>query len=147
MKITSPVFKHNQLIPATYTCDGQNINPPLEIAEIPTNTQDLVLIVDDPDAQAGSWIHWTMWNINLKLTKIEENTIPSGSVQGITSFGTVGYDGPCPPSGTHRYFFKVFALDIKLNLGSETNATDLQQAMAGHIIAQAELIGLYQGNN
>jgi len=143
MKLTSPTFNHNKLIPAKYTCDGNDVNPPLLISEVPPHTQSLVLIVDDPDAPAGDWVHWTIWNIDPKTTEIAENSVPAGAIEGLTDFGRSGWDGPCPPSGTHRYFFKLYALDIELKLPADTNKTKLLQTMNGHILTQAELIGLY----
>ncbi len=144
MKITSSAFENNQQIPLKYTCDGQDINPPLEISEVPKETKSLVLIVDDPDAPMGTWVHWLVWNIDPSIAKIEENSMPQGAVQGQNSFGKAPYGGPCPPSGTHRYFFKVYALDIKLELDSSADKNALESAMEGHILDKAELIGLYQ---
>lgn len=146
MKISSPTFEHNQNIPSKYTCDGENINPPLKFLDIPENAQSLVLISDDPDAPMGTWVHWTIWNIDPKTTEILENSVPQGVVEGTTSFGNTGYGGPCPPSGTHRYFFKLYALDIMLDLPISTTVQALEKAVQGHILAQAELIGLYKRN-
>lgn len=143
MKITSSAFGHNETIPSKYTCDGENVNPPLEIDDAPALVESLVLVMDDPDAPAGAWVHWTLWNINPATKVIAENSIPEGAVQGVTSFGQPGYGGPCPPSGTHRYFFKLYALDTKLNLSSDADKAKLEAVMAGHIIEQAELLGLY----
>ncbi len=143
MILFSPAFGDNEQIPQKYTCDGENINPLLEIKEIPVGAQDLVLIVDDPDAPGGLWAHWLVWNIDPKITEIKENSVPEGAVEGRTSFGHSGYGGPCPPSDVHRYFFRLYALDIKLELGREIEKERLEQAMAGHIIAQTEIIGLY----
>lgn len=144
MRISSPAFQHNQNIPSKYTCDGENINPPLQFSDIPGNAQSLVMISDDPDAPMGTWVHWTIWNIDPKTTEIAENSVPQGAIEGTTSFGETGYGGPCPPSGTHRYFFKLYALDTKLDLPTTTNAQDLKKSLQGHILAQAELIGLYK---
>ena len=144
MKISSPVFENNQYIPAKYTCDGQNVNPPLKIEGMPENAQSLVLIVDDPDAPSGRWIHWLVWNISPEITEIRENEVPSGSLQGKNDFGNLNYGGPCPPSRTHRYYFKVFALDKKLDLPEGANVKELETAIENHILAKAELIGLYQ---
>jgi Raf kinase inhibitor-like YbhB/YbcL family protein len=102
------------------------------------------LIVDDPDAPAGTWVHWVLWNIGPDTKEIGENTVPSGALQGVNDFRKHDYGGPCPPSGTHRYFFKLYALDMKLGLGPKTNKAELERAMKGHIIAQGELIGLYK---
>lgn len=143
MKISSPAFEENSKIPKKYTCDGENINPPLEIKEIPEGTQSLVLIVEDPDAPMGKFLHWLVFNIDPKVNFIEENSLPFGSIQGKNDFGQEGYGGPCPPFGQHRYFFKVFALDKKLNLPSGAKLNEIENAMEGHILDQAELIGVY----
>jgi len=143
MILSSPVFRDNEQIPQKYTCDGENISPPFKIKEVPAGTQSLVLIVDDPDAPRGLWVHWLMWNINPKTAEVGENSVPEEAVEGTTSFGRSGYGGPCPPSSIHHYFFRLYALDIKLELGSEMGKEGLEQAMAGHIIAQTEIIGLY----
>jgi len=144
MKILSPAFENNGFIPEKYTCDGDNINPPLQFEDIPKEAKSLVLIVDDPDAPAGTWIHWTLWNISPQINNISENQVPSGAQQGKTSFGNIGYGGPCPPSGTHRYFFKVFALNKEIDLPSGADINQLQSAIKDHIIAKSQLIGLYR---
>ena len=143
MKITSSAFENNTKIPFKYTCDGNNVNPPLSFSDIPQNAKSLTLIVDDPDAPAETWVHWLVFNINPKVTNVEEGKIPSGSQEGITSFGKTGYGGACPPSGTHRYFFKLYALDTVLNLTNPDKAA-LEKEMQNHILAKAELIGLYK---
>jgi len=143
MKILSPVFNHNSVIPSLYTCDGENTNPPFVFEDVPLATQSLVLISDDPDAPAGTWVHWTLWNIPSSTKGILENNVPKGAIEGITSFGTTGYGGPCPPSGEHRYFFKLYALDTILNIGPEIDKESLEEAMKGHVIEQSEIIGLY----
>ena len=143
MKISSKAFSHNQNIPAKYTCDGENVSPPLTIAEVPEQTKSITIIADDPDAPGGDFSHWLVWNINPKLTEIAEDREPAGSVEGTTDFGKVGYGGPCPPAGIHRYFFKVFALDTALNLPATTQKQELVKSMSGHILDQGELIGLY----
>jgi Raf kinase inhibitor-like YbhB/YbcL family protein len=145
MKIESPVFKNNELIPPKYTCDGENINPPLKLSLVPENTKSLVLIVDDPDAPSGTWVHWTIWNINPQTVEIPENSCPQGAVEGITDFASTGYGGPCPPSGTHRYFFKLYALDIPtLDLMSSASTSDVGKELKKHILAQTQIIGLYR---
>jgi Raf kinase inhibitor-like YbhB/YbcL family protein len=144
MNLSSTVFKHNGLIPSQYTCDGADINPPLVIENVPQTAKSLALIVDDPDAPAGTWVHWILWNINHSTKDIKENTIPQGSEQGMNDFRKRSYGGPCPPSGTHRYFFKLYALDTMLALGLNTTKTSLEKAIKGHIVAQSELIGLYK---
>jgi Raf kinase inhibitor-like YbhB/YbcL family protein len=143
MKITSSAFADKQNIPSKYTCDGENINPPLSISNVPLKTKSLVLIVDDPDAPAGVWTHWTLWNIPPDSQIIPEGSEPSSAVQGKTSFGTNKYGGPCPPSGTHHYYFKLYALDSVLNLPEKTDSDNLQKAMSGHVIEQTQLVGLY----
>lgn len=144
MKISSPAFGDNSLIPPKYTCDGENINPPLEIKNILEGTQSLVLIVDDPDAPRGTFLHWLVWNIPPNVSLIEENSLPSGAIQGRNDFGKESYGGPCPPFGEHRYFFKIYALDKKLDLVQGSTLEKVEEAMRGHILDQAQLIGLYQ---
>jgi phosphatidylethanolamine-binding protein (PEBP) family uncharacterized protein len=128
MKLSSPVFGEKQKIPSKHTCDGANTNPPLEIADIPQGAETLVLIVDDPDAPMGDWVHWLVWNIN---------------PEGINDFGQKGYGGPCPPSGSHRYQFKLYALDIQLHLSSHAKKMEIEQAMHGHLLEKAMLVGVY----
>lgn len=144
MKLTSPAFENNQSIPSKYTCDGENVNSPLQITEVPEEAKSLALIVDDPDAPAGTWVHWVVWNIKPTTTVIEENSVPEDSVQGMNDFKKQTYGGPCPPSGTHRYFFKLYALDTELSLPSSSTKADVESAMKGHILDQVQLIGLYQ---
>lgn len=144
MKLTSKAFSHNQLIPAKYTCDGADVNPPLTISDVPAGAQSLALIVDDPDAPAGDWVHWTLWNMAPSTASITENSVPAGATQGLTDFGRVGYGGPCPPSGTHRYQFKLYALDMTLLLDQSARKADIERSIAGHILDQTILIGLYQ---
>jgi Raf kinase inhibitor-like YbhB/YbcL family protein len=141
MEITSPEFKHNGFIPKKFTCQGADINPALIIEGIPQEAQSLALIVDDPDAPRGTWVHWVVYDIPV-VNRIAENSIPGK--QGANDSGNPGYGGPCPPSGTHRYFFKIYALDRTLNLNSGVNKRELEKAMQGGILAQAELIGLYK---
>ena len=143
MKLTSPEFEHNSAMPSEYTCDGANIIPELNIEEIPENAKSLALIMDDPDAPAGTWVHWVVWNIPLDTKTIQKGTEPQG-VQGTTSFGKPGYGGPCPPSGTHRYFFKLYALDTTLDLKEGSTKEDLEAVMDGHIIEKTELMGTYK---
>ncbi|OGY52475.1 MAG: hypothetical protein A3J65_01880 [Candidatus Buchananbacteria bacterium RIFCSPHIGHO2_02_FULL_45_11b] len=143
MKLVSSVFKNNGLIPPKYTCDGDDISPPLEISEVPAQAKSLALICDDPDAPAGNWIHWVIWNIDPETTEIMENSAPAKGIEGITSFGKAGWGGPCPPGGTHRYIFYLYALDTVLDLPKKTDAAGLKTAMAGQILAQLELTGLY----
>ncbi|HYA27026.1 MAG TPA: YbhB/YbcL family Raf kinase inhibitor-like protein [Thermodesulfovibrionales bacterium] len=144
MKISSTAFGHNKPIPKKYTCDGSDVNPPLKFEEIPANARSLALIVDDPDAPMGTWVHWVVWNIDPKTTEIKENSVPKGSMQGMNDFRKHDYGGPCPPSGTHRYFFKLYALDMTLNIGTSAGKTALESSMKGHILAEEQLIGLYE---
>lgn len=143
MQITSSAFLDQQAIPSKYTCDGDGVNPPLEFKNIPPLAKTLALIVDDPDAPAGTWTHWTLWNMASSTPGVAENSVPQGAVQGKTSSGQNSYGGPCPPSGTHRYFFKLFALDEKLHLPSYSTVDKLVEAIQGHILDQAQLVGLY----
>jgi Raf kinase inhibitor-like YbhB/YbcL family protein len=144
LKVTSPAFQNNGAIPRQYTCDGKDINPPLMIENCPQETKSLALIVDDPDAPMGTWVHWVLWNIPPSVQEIKENAVPTGAVEGINDFGKHHYGGPCPPSGTHRYFFKVFALDTTFGINPNSTKADLEKAMKGHILAQGQIIGLYK---
>lgn len=144
MKISSPAFKDKQMIPQKYTRDGENVNPPLQITDIPPNTQSLVLIVDDPDAPGGDWVHWLVWNIKPTIKSIIENGAPKEAIQGFNDRGDQGYGGPYPPFGTHRYQFKIYALDTILNLPPNSRKKDLEDSMKGHILDKDILIGLYQ---
>jgi Raf kinase inhibitor-like YbhB/YbcL family protein len=142
LSLESPAFENNQLIPAKYTCDGDDVNPPLTIEGIPEGTKTLALIVDDPDCPTGTWDHWIVWNIPATTSKIAENTVPGS--EGMNDFRRRSYGGPCPPSGTHRYFFKVYALDVKLDLSLTSRKRDVEKAMQGHVLAEGELVGLYR---
>jgi Raf kinase inhibitor-like YbhB/YbcL family protein len=143
IKVTSPSFQNEGSISVQYTCDGSNTIPPLNIADVPSNAKSLAIVVDDPDAPSGNFNHWIAWNIDPSTNTIPEGMEPKGAISGKNSAGKVGYVGPCPPAGTHRYFFKVFALDDKISLDENANETDLNQAMNGHIIGQGELMGKY----
>lgn len=143
MNISSPVFKNNEPILPKYTCDGENISPPLQISGTPEGAKSLVIIVDDPDAPGRTFVHWTVWNIDPEIGEIPENSVPKGGKEGMTDFGRPGYGGPCPPSGVHRYFFKLYALDTILDLPEGAAKQDIEQAMQNHILAKCELIGLY----
>jgi Raf kinase inhibitor-like YbhB/YbcL family protein len=142
MKITSSAFQEGASIPSKFSCDGANTSPPLQIAEVPSGAKSLALIVDDPDAPSGLFTHWTVWNISAQINAIAEGSAPKG-VQGTNDFGKSGYGGPCPPSGTHRYYFKIFALDRELDLPFGAKRGQLDEAMKGHIVAQGELMGRY----
>jgi Raf kinase inhibitor-like YbhB/YbcL family protein len=142
MKITSSAFQQGGNIPSKFTCDGANTNPPLQISDVPPEAKSLVLIVDDPDAPSGLFTHWAVWNISPQTSTLAGGSTPKG-VQGTNDFGRSGYGGPCPPSGTHRYYFKVFALDRELDLPFGAKRSQLDAAMKGHVIAQGELMGRY----
>jgi Raf kinase inhibitor-like YbhB/YbcL family protein len=143
MEISSSAFANNENIPAKYTCDGDNISPPLTFSNVPENTKTLLLLVDDPDSPNGTWIHWSLWNIDPSSTEIKENEAPENAKEGMTSFGFRHYGGPCPPSGTHRYFFKLYALDKTVELDTGSTAQDLAVSIDGHVLEEAALIGLY----
>jgi hypothetical protein len=148
LEVISPAFEPAKPIPGKYTCDGRDISPPLRWGGVPEGAQTLVLICDDPDAPMGTWVHWVVYDIPPSVDSLAENvpksdTIPCGGRQGKTDFGRVGYGGPCPPGGTHRYFFKIYALDTVLNLPPGKTKNDIEQAMKGHVIAQGELFGTY----
>ncbi|MDP1629586.1 MAG: YbhB/YbcL family Raf kinase inhibitor-like protein [bacterium] len=147
MNISSLVFKNQETIPSKYTCDGENVNPPLQISNVPDGAQSLVLIMDDPDSPSGAWVHWTVWNIGPQTSEIAENSIPAGAIEGMTGFGEIGYGGPCPHSGTHRYFFLLYDLDAKLDVPRGADNAKLENAMEGHILTKAELTGLYRRQN
>ena len=142
MKLTSTAFQHNGGIPSKYTCDGDNDSPPLIINDIPKNAKSLAFICDDPDAPVGTFVHWVAWNIPPNTSQIPENH--KFLNEGITDFGRRGWGGPCPPSGAHRYFFKLYALDTTLNLPQTARKKDLEIVMKGHVLAEAQLIGLYK---
>jgi len=149
MKLESGAFKFNELIPAKYTCDGKDISPPLFWDEIPIGTQSIALIVDDPDAPGRTFVHWLVYDIPNTIRQLPEHTpivktLPNGGTQGKNDFGKFGYGGPCPPSGIHRYFFKLYALDKSLALAAGATKNQILAAMEGHILATAELIGRYK---
>ncbi len=144
MTLSSSAFKYNETIPSKYTCDGADVSPPLSITDVPAEAKSLVLIVDDPDAPAGRWIHWTAWNIPPETSEIDEDDLPEGAVEGNTGFGASGYGGPCPPDREHRYFFKIYALDNVLNLPEDASIDMLENALEHHILAEGELMGRYE---
>jgi Raf kinase inhibitor-like YbhB/YbcL family protein len=148
IQLTSDAFTHEGPIPAQYACTGSDISPSLTWSEPPAGTQSFALIMDDPDAPAGTWVHWVLFNIpassrGLPEAVPSEGTLSDGSMHGKNSSGNLGYNGPCPPSGTHRYFFKLYALDEMLGLSSGANKGELLKAMEGHILAQGELMGTF----
>jgi Raf kinase inhibitor-like YbhB/YbcL family protein len=143
MKIESSEFKDSQRIPDKFTCDGDDINPPLEISDVPDKAQSLSLILDDPDSPSGKFTHWLVFNISSETKKIEENSLSELLMQGKNDFGNKNYGGPCPHGGTHRYVFELFALDVNLDLAPGSSREKLEQAMEGHIIERAKLVGTY----
>jgi Raf kinase inhibitor-like YbhB/YbcL family protein len=143
MKISSSAFQDGGNIPAKFTCDGADVSPALRFEGAPAEAKSLLLVVDDPDAPSGLFTHWLIWNIEPKTTEIDENSAPPGAVQGTNDFPKAGYGGPCPPSGTHRYYFKIFALDQMLNLKAGAKRVAVDAAMRGHVIAQDQLMGRY----
>lgn len=143
MKLTSPAFPHEGGIPVKYTCDAENVSPPLSLTDVPEGAKSLALIVDDPDAPRGDWVHWTVWDIAPTTREIPEGTAPAGATQGTTDFGTTGYGGPCPPSGTHKYKFTLYALDAALDIPPSSAKADVERAMTGHILASTILVGTY----
>ena len=148
IQITSTAFADGGLIPSQYTCDGEDISPPLTWSGIPDETKSLALISDDPDAPGRTWVHWVVYDLPPDSTGLPEGipateTISGGGTQGKTDFGRIGYGGPCPPSGTHRYFFKLYALDTTLSLLPGTDKAQLESEMDGHILAQTELMGKF----
>ncbi|MDR3782552.1 MAG: YbhB/YbcL family Raf kinase inhibitor-like protein [Candidatus Nitrosotalea sp.] len=142
MNISSSAFENEGIIPSEFTCDGQDLSPPLSITNVPKNAKTLSIIMDDPDAPMGTFTHWVVWNIPPNKTQFTRGE-KFDFAQGRTSFGTSEYGGPCPPSGTHRYFFKIYALDTKLDLKQGSGVKELQSAMSGHIVAEAVLMGKY----
>lgn len=149
MKLTSTAFKEGGLIPKKYTCDDEDLSPPLTWENIPEKTKQLALICEDPDAPMGIWVHWVVYKITPGTERLDENTPPDkniygGAVQGVNDFGRIGYGGPCPPGGTHRYFFKLYALDTFINLEPGATKASLLKAMQGHILEETRLMGKYK---
>jgi len=149
MQITSSAFTEGSMIPAKYTCDGQDISPHLEWKDVPAGTKSFALIADDPDAPVGTWVHWVVFNIPSNVTTLAENVKPekeykNGMRQGSNDWPKIGYGGPCPPSGTHRYYFKIYALDITLGIKPGATKTQVLNAMKGHVLTEAQLMGKYK---
>lgn len=149
IELRSPAFGNGDMIPVEHTCDGTNVSPALEWSVVPAGAQSLALISDDPDAPVGNWVHWVLYDLPPGLTGLPAGVppgdrVPGGGTQGRTDFGSTGYGGPCPPSGTHRYFFKLFALDTVLNLGPGATKEQLEKVMRGHVMGLGELMGRYQ---
>ena len=143
MKLKSPAFEENQLIPPIYTCEGDGISPPLEISETSGGAQSLALIIDDPDAPNGTFTHWVVWDISPQTQHIPENNVPEEAIQGLNSAGRVGYHGPCPPSGVHHYHFKLYALNRKLNVTQNATVSEIQREIDLCTLEKSELVGTY----
>lgn len=149
MELTSSAFNEGAMIPGKYTCDGADVSPPLKCGELPDGTKSLALICDDPDAPVGTWVHWVYYDIPAGTKGLPENVATDehpaeGGTQGINDFRKIGYGGPCPPGGTHRYYFKLYALDTPLNLSPGATKKQLLKAIENHIISQAQLMGKYK---
>jgi Raf kinase inhibitor-like YbhB/YbcL family protein len=148
IEITSSAFEEGGMIPAKYTCDGSDVSPPLQWDAVPEGTKSIALICDDPDAPMGTWVHWVLFNLPADTRELAEDIpadeiLPNGAKQGLSDFGRIGYGGPCPPGGTHRYFFKIYALDTELDLRASADKPQLLDAMEGHVLAQGQLMGTY----
>ncbi len=147
MKLASSAFKHDSVIPEEYTCDTDDISPQLKWSNVPAKTKSFVLIVDDPDAYGVTWAHWVLYNIPAKTSSLRKGVrsqqLPAGTMEGLNDWGMTGYRGPCPPSGCHRYFFKIYALDTRLPNLNMPNKETVEKAMKGHILGQAQLMGHY----
>ncbi|UCC48867.1 MAG: YbhB/YbcL family Raf kinase inhibitor-like protein [Gemmatimonadota bacterium] len=150
IKLTSSAFEDGGSIPAQYTCEGKDISPPLDWTGVPAEAKSLALICDDPDAPVGTWVHWVLYDVSPKFSALPEaiptsEVTPEGAKQGVNDFRRSGYGGPCPPPGKpHRYFFKLYALDIEPGLPAGATKADLLRAMEGHILAEGQLVGLYK---
>ena len=147
--IRSSAFEEGGMIPSKYTCDGKDVSPPLQWEGIPDGTQSIALISDDPDAPMGTWVHWVLYNLGADKRGLEEGfptdeTLEDGTRQGVTDFGKTGYGGPCPPSGTHRYYFKIYALDKRIDAATIIDKQGLIKEMKGHVIAEGQLMGRYK---
>lgn len=148
IKLTSTAFKEGEAIPRQYSCDGINVSPPLEWTGVPKSAKTIALVADDPDAPSGTFVHWVLYNLSAANIGLVENLPPTeglraGGFQGKNGFGKLGYGGPCPPTGTHRYFFKIYALDAELPLKAGATKAEVEKAMQGHIVAQGQLMGTY----
>lgn len=149
IKLTSPVFPEGGMIPKQYTCDGANISPPLAWSGVPESTKTLALVCDDPDAPGKTWVHWVLYDLPASSKELPEKVLPqqkltSGGTQGTNDFRKTGYSGPCPPSGTHRYFFRLYAVDTETQLKPDATKEELLEAIEGHIVGQGQLIGKYK---
>ncbi len=143
MNLSSPAFSNEGDLPKKYACDGEKMSPPLAVGDVPMGAKSLALVVEDPDAPSGMFTHWTVWNINPAITEIGENSVPSAGIEGKTSANSVGYVSPCPPSGTHRYYFRMYAINNSLDLARGASVDDLKRAMKGRVLDSAELMARY----
>src|SRR2546423_8256086 len=149
IKLTSTAFKDGEPMPRQYTCDGVNVSPPLEWSGVPKSAKVIAIIADDPDAPSGTWVHWVLYNLPAENIGMVENlpateNLKAGGFQGKNDFEKIGYGGPCPPSGTHRYFFKIYALDSELPLKASATKADVEKAISGHVLAQDQLMGTFR---
>lgn len=149
MRIFSSAFAEGSMIPKKYTCDGINVSPPIQWSVVPEGTKSLAIICDDPDAPMGTWVHWVIYNLPAGINELPENvptqpTLPDGSRQGRNDFGKIGYGGPCPPRGVHRYYFKIYALSEELKVEGDLTKSRLLDAMKGHVLAEGQLMGTYK---
>ena len=149
IEVRSPAFSEGDSIPREFACDGANMSPPIEWSGVPSHAQSIAIIADDPDAPSGDWVHWVLYDLPPSLTGIPAGVpvsekLPAGGTQGRTDFGKIGYGGPCPPKGTHRYFFKIYALDTMLHSKSGMTKKELLNAMQGHVLAEGQLMGKYR---
>ena len=144
MQLLSPAFGDGGNIPQQYTCKGQNVSPPLNITDVPAGTKSLALVMHDPDAVSGDFVHWLLWNVAPITQSINANSAPSTAIQGLTGFGNNKYGGPCPPAGTgtHHYMFELYALDTTINLSPDSSRQKLEEEIKGHVITQTTLTGL-----
>jgi hypothetical protein len=148
MKLTSTAFSEGGMIPAQYTCNGPDVSPPLNWEDVPEETKSMTLIADDPDAPVSTWVHWVLYKLPTDSRELQEDlpktkVLPNGAIQGTNDFRKIGYNGPCPPGGTHRYFFKLYALDELVDLNPGARKKDLLDAMKGHILAECQLMGKF----
>jgi len=149
LMVKSSAFKEGEMIPKKYTCDGEDISPPLSWEGVPEGTKSIAIICDDPDAPMGTWVHWVLFNLPPGTNTLPEAVPPeavleNGARHGINDFRKLGYGGPCPPGGTHRYYFKIYALDIVLGLQSGASKADLLKAMEGHVLSEGQIMGRYK---
>jgi len=149
IEIKSSAFEEGGMIPKKYTCDGADFSPPLSWTSVPEGTKTIALICDDPDAPMGTWVHWVLFNLPADVKELPENlssemNLDNRAMQGVNDFGNIGYGGPCPPGGTHRYYFKFYALDTELRLQAGATKKELLKTMEGHILAEGQLMGRYK---